>query len=384
MDFNFTSDERAFRQEVTNFIKSALPDTWDSDEEVSTADAAWAQAKAFQRKLAARGWLTLAWPEEYGGLGASIMQQVAFNECMAYARAPGRANMGVGWIGPNLMLSGSPEQRSHYLPRIARAEDFWCTLFSEPDAGSDLAAIQTRAARDGDDFVIEGSKVWTSIAHQADFGLLAARTNPDAPKHRGISLFIVDMKTPGIEILPLVNMADQHRFNQVVFNSVRVPARNLVGELDRGWQQMAVSLDFERSSIGSAAGNRRSLDDLFAYAKNGAPVAEWKLLAADLHVQAEVGRLLAYRVASAQSRGQPINYEASVAKLFNSEVAQRLATTSLNIFGLYGQLAPGSAYAVARGKIERNYLSAVAFTIGGGTSEILRGVIATRGLGLPR
>lgn len=389
MEFRFTEEELAFRGQIIEFLETELPEGWDSDEEVSHLDAvdAWGMSKAFQRKLAERGWLTLAWPKEYGGLGAPIMHQVIFNERMAYQRAPGRANMGVGWIGPALMIYGDERQRRRYLPRIADAEDFWCTLFSEPDAGSDLASLTTRAVRSGDDFVVDGLKVWTSVAHQSDFGLLAARTDPDAPKHKGISLFILDMRSPGIEILPLVNMADQHRFNQVMLNRVRVPGENLVGELHRGWYQMAVSLDFERSSIGSAAGSRRFLDDLVALVKTAPPAVDrgrCRILLADLFIQVEIGTLLSYRVANAQSRGEPITYQASVAKLFNSETAQRIARSCLGIFGLYGQVGPGSSSAVARGKLERNYLSSVALTIGGGTSEVLRNVIATRGLGLPR
>ena len=204
----------------------------------------------FQQALAERQWLTMAWPTEYGGLGASFWQQLVMNEEMAYHRAPGAGvNMGVMWVGPALLLYGTDEQKAQHVRGISQAETWWCTLYSEPGAGSDLAAMQTRAVADGDDYVINGQKIWTSGAHRADWGWLAARTDPDAPKHKGLTMFMVDMRSPGITVRPLVNMADGHSFNEVFFEDVRVPKTSVVGEVDRGWYHMAVALDFERSGI---------------------------------------------------------------------------------------------------------------------------------------
>ncbi len=390
MEFRFTAEEEAFRQEVRQFLDQELPPNWEEqfDTETEEGFGGYSEfARAFQRKLAQRRWLALPWPPEYGGLGATIMQQVIYNEEMAYRRAPTGFNMGVAWVGPALMLYGTEEQKRRFLPKIASGEEIWCTLYSEPGAGSDLAALQTRAVLEGDYWVINGQKIWTSQAHQAHWGWLAARTDPDAPKHKGISTFVVPMDAPGITIQPLINMAGQHGFNQVFFDNVRIPRDYLVGEVNRGWYQVAVALDFERSSISGVARAQRFLDDLVQFAReegvtHGRPQVRAKL--ADMAIEVEVGRYLSYRVASLQQAGQIPNYEASVAKLYSSELDQRLARAGMQLLGLYGQLHPRSKWTRLRGRVERNYLVSVASTIGGGTSEIMRNVIAGRGLGLPR
>ena len=236
--------------------------------------------KDMAKRLADKGWLTLAWPEEYGGQGRSIMEQVVYREEMSYWNVPG-TDLGTGaisWVGPVLMIVGTEEQKREHLPPIAAGDRYWCTLYSEPGSGSDLASLQTAAVRDGDDYVINGQKIWTSSAHIADWGWLAARTNSDAPKHRGISLFMLDMKSPGVSVRPIVNMAGGHDFNEVYFDDVRVPAANLVGQEDRGWYTLAVALDFERSGVGYSATARRTLETLTEYARetehNGAPLGK--------------------------------------------------------------------------------------------------------------
>ena len=208
------------------------------------------------------------WPVEYGGQGRSHVEQAIYSDEVSYKGVPG-TDLGagaVGWIGPTLIRYGTEEQKTEHLPPITRAERYWCTLYSEPEAGSDLASLQTSAVEDGDDFVVNGSKIWNSGAHIADWGWLAARTNPDAPKHRGISLMMVDMKTPGVTVRPVLKMTGDHEFNQVFFDNVRVPKRNLVGELDQGWYTMAVALDFERSGVYFPAVARRNLETLVQYA----------------------------------------------------------------------------------------------------------------------
>ncbi|HEY8491014.1 MAG TPA: acyl-CoA dehydrogenase family protein [Dehalococcoidia bacterium] len=388
MDFTFTPEELAFRDEVRAFLDRELPAGWDGFDDLMETPPQEQEAFAarFRKKLVERGWLAMAWPKEYGGREASVMQQLLFNEEMAYRRAPVGFSMGIAWVGPALMLYGTEEQKRRYLPPIVRDEETWCTLYSEPGAGSDLAALQTRAVRDGDEYVINGQKIWTSGAHRSQLGWLAARTDPDAPKHKGISMFIVEMDRPGITVRPLINMAGDHGFNEVFFEDVRIPADHLVGVENRGWYQLAVALDFERSSIGSAAGSQRTLEDLAAYAREhrAEVTGPARAALAERFIEVEVARNLAYRVAWLQSKGQVPNYEASLVKTYSAELSQRIARTGLALLGLYGQLAPGSKWARLRGRLEHAYLSSVSATIAGGTSEINRSVIATRGLGLPR
>jgi alkylation response protein AidB-like acyl-CoA dehydrogenase len=387
MDFRFTAEQERFREEVRSFLADELADDSSDEDEFGSG---W--SPSFSRKLADRGWIALPWPKEYGGQAASHMMQVIFNEEMASHRAPAGAHRrGVFYVGPVLMLHGTEEQRRELLPRITAGEAFFCQGFSEPGAGSDAASIQTRAVRDGDDYVINGQKIWTSDGHRADYVYLTARTDPNAPKHRGISNFIVDLRSPGITVSPLVNLADVHSFNQVFYDNVRVPARNLVGEENRGWYVAAALLDFERSSIAGVANQRLMLDELVAYAKDlaraGRLTSHLAAIRAELAqraIEVEVGRIMSYTIASIQDRGQVPNREASASKLFTSELSQRMAQTGMRLLGLAGQVQPGSRWVPLQGRIERAYRSSVAATIGGGTSEIQRNVIATRGLGLPR
>ena len=391
MDFRFSKEEDAFRTEVQEFLKAELKPGWDEEFDTETEVGAGEQSdfsNQFQKKLADRHWLALPWPEEYGGLDAKVMQQVVYNEEMAYKGAPTGFNMGVAWVGPSLMIYGTPEQKAEFLPNITNLEHIWCTLYSEPESGSDLASLQTSAIKDGDEWVINGQKIWTSGAHRSNWGWLAARTDPDAPKHKGISMFLVPMDSAGISIQPLVNMAGQHGFNEVFFDDVRIPANYLVGEKDKGWYQLAVALDFERSSIAGSARARRSWETLVSFSNEhpqfvaGHPQVRHRL--AEIGIEIDIARYLSYRVASLQQAGGAPNYEATIAKLFSSELGQRLSRTGMDLLGVYGQLHPKSKYARLKGEIERSYLLSVSATIAGGTSEIMRGVAAIRGLGLPR
>ncbi|MBK9613624.1 MAG: acyl-CoA dehydrogenase family protein [Dehalococcoidia bacterium] len=278
MRYTYEPEVEAFREEVRQFIKENLP-----PEEVrlargyeggfKTYQEEYDYTMGFQKKLSEKGWLAMAWPKEYGGGGASHMRQLVYNEEMAYNQAPA-GNMGIAWVGPSLMLYGTDEQKTKFIPRITGADDWWCTLYSEPGAGSDLAALQTRATRDGDEYVVNGQKIWTSGGHLSDWGWLAARTDPDAPKHKGITMFMVNMKSPGVTVRPLINMSDRHGFNEVFFEDVRVPANQVVGEVNRGWYHMAVALDFERSGIQSYAGGRRSVERLTRLAKEHPELVE--------------------------------------------------------------------------------------------------------------
>ena len=394
MNITFTQQEEDFRQELRDFLKQELPDDWDPlGQPGKTPEERHAFTRDMAKKLADKGWLTLAWPEEYGGQGRSIMEQVVYREEMSYWNVPG-TDLGTGaisWVGPVLMIVGTEEQKLEHLPPIAAGDRYWCTLYSEPGSGSDLASLQTAAVRDGDDYVINGQKIWTSSAHIADWGWLAARTNPDAPKHRGISLFMLDMKTPGVTVRPIVNMAGRHDFNEVYFDDVRVPAANLVGDEDRGWYTLAVALDFERSGVGYSATARRTLETLTEYANetehNGQPLGKdphVRRKLAQRYVETEVSRWLSYKIAWMQSKGLVPNAEASMSKMYGTELTQRVARTGMEVLGMAGMLSQGSKWAPLQGYIQQSYLSSTSATIAAGTSEIQRNIIAQRGLGLPR
>ena len=390
MEFTFTPEQEAFREQVRAFLGEELPADRQGPDSAFDEDA-FAFGREFLARLAPRSWIAPAWPREYGGLGLGLWEQVVFNEEMAYHRAPLINRAAVGYLGPTIMMYGTEEQKRQHLPGITSGEVQWCQGYSEPGSGSDLASLQTRAVQDGDDFIINGQKIWTSQAHYADWIFLLARTDPDVPKHRGISYFLIDMKSPGITVRPLVNMANQRGFNEVFFDNVRVPRSGLLGELNRGWYMATTTLDFERSSVVGSAGSRRTLEELTAFAKttkaNGKllielPPVRRKL--SDVWIELQIARFLSYRVVTLQERGLVPNYEASIVKVFNSEYTQRLAGAGLQILGLYGQLRPESPYARLRGRFERAYLISVGSTIAAGTSEIQRNIIATRGLGLPR
>ncbi|MFQ5925095.1 MAG: acyl-CoA dehydrogenase family protein [Dehalococcoidia bacterium] len=393
MDFGFTAEEEAFRQEIRQFLKEELPPDWEGFEE-DYAPENFEFTKQIVKKLGAKGWLTLAWPKEYGGLGRPPLEQLIYKEEMAYHRVPG-IDMGIGgitWIGPTLMLLGTEEQKREHLPKLAAGERWWCTAYSEPNAGSDMAAVMCRAVADGDDYIINGQKVWTSAAHIADWCWLMARTGPEEPKHKGISLLLVDMKTPGITVRPLVNMAGHHHFNEIFFDDVRVPKSNLVGEENRGWYHIVISLDFERTAgVMMAGAARRTLKDVVGFVKetkcNGEPLARDPAIRqklAELAIEVEVARMMSYRVVWMQAKGIIPNYEASMIKVFASEAMQHVARVGTQIMGLYGQLEMASKWAPLKGRMENTYLGSVGMLIAAGTSEIQRSIIAIRGLGLPR
>ena len=323
--------------------------------------------------------------------GASPVKSAIFNEEIAYLRAPGRDIFGVRMLGPTLMIHGSEEQKRTHLPPVARGEVQWCQGYSEPESGSDLASLSTRAIRDGDDLVINGAKIWTTLAHRADWIMLLTRTDPDAPKHRGISFVLVDMKSPGVSVRPIINMAGGHEFNQVLFDNVRVPRANVVGEEDRGWYVAVTLLDFERSGIDYSANARRLLDDVREYAtetkRNGQAImdAPWvRSMMADRYIECEVARLIAYNVAYMQGQGLVPTREASMSKVFGSETVRRVTEASMDVLGLYGTLGREEKWAPLRGRVQEHWMLSFSGTIAAGTSEVQRNIIASRGLGLPR
>jgi alkylation response protein AidB-like acyl-CoA dehydrogenase len=390
--FSFTPEQEAFRAEVRAFLAQSLPPDWEGADN-AIDDESYEFGRQFLKKLAPKRWIAPAWPRAYGGLDMSLWDQVVFNEEMGYHRAPIVNTAAVGYLGPTIILYGSDEQKQQHLPGITSGDVVWCQGYSEPNSGSDLASLQTRAVRDGDDFIINGQKIWTSQAHYADWMFLIARTDPDAPKHRGISYFLLDMKTPGITVRPLINMANGAGFNEVFFENVRVPHSGLLGEMNRGWYIATTTLDFERSSIGGTSQAMRSLEDLTRYAKDerdtvsGRPIFDRTTVRhaiADLWIDLNIARMLSYRVVSMQSRGLVPNYEASVIKVFSSELVQKQARTGVSIMGQYGGLWEHSPWAKLRGRFAKSYVATVGTAIAGGTSEIQRNIIAQRGLGLPR
>ena len=400
MDFRDTAEEARFRREVRDFIAEHLPASFRArDPEWGMFNTARARNpvpaednRLWRQRLAARGWIAPAWPREYGGAGMSVGEQFIFNEEMAEARVPGAGGIAVGWAGPTILTHGTDEQKRRFLPGILSGEETWCQGFSEPGAGSDLAGLQTRAVRDGDDYIVNGQKIWTSGAHHSQYMILLARTDPDAPKHRGISYFVLDMKSPGISVQPLINMLGDHSFNQVYFENVRVPRANLIGEENRGWYVGATTLDFERSSIATSVQLGHVVRDFAAFTRSAdggvnrmRRLPGLRVEIADRAVEAQTSRLLCYQVVSLQKRGLIPNKEASVAKLFTSELDQRLMATGMKLLDLYGQFDDGKQpRAPLGGRMARGYMAATATTVGGGTSEIQRNIIATRGLGLPR
>ena len=404
VDFSDTPEQAAWRREVSDFVEEALPaklrddakfgpigrpgpvPVWPDPEGHERAE------ETFREALVGRGWAAPAWPSRYGGAELPMDRQFILNEVLAEYRAPGA---GVLDVGSTIMLHGSEQLKQRFLPGFVEDRLKWAQGYSEPGAGSDLASLQTRAVRDGDDFVINGQKIWTSRAHIADWMFGLFRTDPDAPKHRGITYLLLEMSTPGISVRPLEQINGQAEFNEVFFEDVRVPVDQAVGTINRGWYVGATHLDFERSSIGSALTVLQTLGDLLAAIEGDAgqpapradagrsPTLRGEL--ADRWTEANVARLFSYRVISMQLRGEVPNYEASMQKLFTDQLVQGIARTAMKTLGLYGPLWDGEdERTVLRAKWSRGYLGAIATTIGGGTSEIQRNIIATRGLGLPR
>src|SRR2546428_8020048 len=348
MDFRDSPDEANFRKEVKAFLAAEFKGSSDGGLEASGPNAERAKEevsrggvdrfgayKGWMKKLAAEGWTAPAWPKEYGGAGMAVMQQFVFNEEMAKARAPRPGGIGIAFGGPTIIAYGTDAQKREHLPSILSGDAVWCQGFSEPGSGSDLASLQTRAEKDGDDYVINGQKIWTSGAQFAQRMILLARTDPNAPKHKGISYFLLDMKSPGVSVRPLVNMANIPGFSEVFFDNVRVPAKDLLGEENRGWYVATTTLDIERSSIGSSIAQQQGVEDLILWVKsNGSVHPTVKMELAERSIEAEAARLLSYRVITLQNRGMVPNHEASAVKLYAAELSQRHAEAGLKNAGL--------------------------------------------------
>ncbi|MEX2268507.1 MAG: acyl-CoA dehydrogenase family protein [Acidimicrobiia bacterium] len=386
MDFAFTAEEEAFRAELRAFLDAEVPDWWRGmfvDDERTMPFT-----RELCRMLAGRGWLTMAWPPEHGGAGASVwMQAIVREEMWAREEPRGPQYMNLNYIGPLVMRFGTPEQQARFLPPMAQGEVIWTQGFSEPDAGSDLASLITRAEDRGDHFIVNGQKIWTSYADApADWCLLLTRTNRDAPKHHGISVLLVDMTTPGITVRPIDTMAGPHEFNEVFLDDVRVPRECLLGEQDHGWDVIVAGLTFERVGIARYARAGRVIEVLVEYAnatgRGDDPAVRDRL--ADMRARYEAARLLNYRAVSMQAAGVVPTIEASVARMHNTQLEQQVGHVGLELLGPLGRLRSKDPLAPLEGEIHRYWTRNIPTTVAAGTLEIQKNIVAQRGLGLPR
>jgi len=396
MDFTFSEREEAFRKEVEDFVDRELPADWVEKciywpagyGTLAQFEPVSPQVEQFTRRLAERGWLTISWPKEYGGAGLGYIEQAIFHERMSYYRAPaGEIATRIG--GPTIMLFGNEEMKREWLPRIARGEVRFWLAYSEPNAGSDLSAIQTRATEDGDDLIINGQKIWGTAAHVAHYAWMIVRTDPAAPPHKGISLVIVDNASPGVTIRPMINICGFHSFNEVFFDNVRVPKKNIVGEMSKGWHYLMVALDFERLAV-PIGGFRRTFEEIVQFSRetnqNGRTLSQQPLVRnklADIAIQIEIAYMIFWQTAWMLDRNLVPNIEASLLKLFTTELSQKLANTAMQVMGHYGELEGTSKWSSLCGRVCLGYLDCISALVGAGTSEIQRNIIAMRGLGLP-
>jgi alkylation response protein AidB-like acyl-CoA dehydrogenase len=390
MDFEETPEEAAWRAECRAFLsqhasekaadKMTLTMSTMAEDELAHVQA----CRDWQRTKAEAGWAGLTWPVEYGGRGLSgLLQGIFLEEESHFDVPPGMFAQAIGMVGPSIIVHGTEEQKTTFLPSILRGEQVWCQLFSEPNAGSDLAGLRTKAELDGDEWVVTGQKVWTSSAHVSDWGMLLARTDFDAPKHRGITYFLLDMRTPGIEVRPLKQATGGAEFNEVFLEEVRIPVGNVLGEVNGGWAVAMTTLTSERADIGSGHGMSFAtiLELARRFGVTGDPVMRQKLM--ELYISYEISRFTGYRMRTAASRGEAPGPEVSVAKI---AVSNRLAFQGdlvEEIMGAEGMLWGGDAP-------DDGYWQSMVFTgqwmarIGGGTEDVQRNIVGERVLGLPR
>jgi alkylation response protein AidB-like acyl-CoA dehydrogenase len=394
MDLSFSPEQEEFRAKVQAFLRENLPPGWGQagfrPEGMSMTEF----LRDWQRRLYEGGFLGMAWPKEFGGQGASQIEMAIFNEEVARVRAPAPLNvLGLTMAAPTIITYGTDEQKRRYLPKILSCEEIWCQGFSEPNSGSDLAAARTRAELQGDEFVVNGQKVWTTLGHIADWCMLVVRTDPDAPKHRGLSYLLVDMKSPGITVKPLRQMTGEAEFNEMFFEDVHVPRQNLLGGLNEGWRVATTTLMNERGTTALASVMRyrivfdEILDLVRSITRNGAPAISDPVVRqrlAQFYVELEMLRFTSYRAFSQILRGGNPGPEGSISKLAWSELNQRMQEFVIELQGPASQLVKGSPYAVQGGRWQQHFLRSRGNTIEGGTSEIQRNIIAERVLGLPR
>jgi alkylation response protein AidB-like acyl-CoA dehydrogenase len=393
MDFNFSEQDEAFRKELRTWLEKNAPERGLEalDGFIEEDEQDWPKRVAWHKKLHSGGWVGISWPKEYGGRGATVMQTIVYNQELKRVHAPAPyIGSGTSLVGPTLMHWGTEEQKKRFLPKILSADEIWCQGYSEPNAGSDLASLSTRAVEEGDDFVVNGQKVWTSSAQHADWIFLLARTDPDAPKHKGISYLLIDMHSPGITVRPLVQMTGARGFNEVFFTDVRVPRKNLVGTKNQGWQVAITTLMFERSG-GGGRDTHGQVRELVRLAKtidrNGRTAWEDSSVRQKLAEFACEAKALTYtglRQLTRQLKGLPPGPEGSMMKLCGSELNLRLQAYAMELLGSYSQLEQKSPFAKDDGKWLLGMLASRGGTIAAGSNQIQHNIIGERVLGLPK
>lgn len=392
MDFRFSEQEEKLREEVRQFCHQEPPESFPCEiEDEGYGFGGW--SRAFTRRLGEKGWLAIAWPKQYGGLGRSIMERFVAAEELAYHRAPQYGHLFGDAVGAGIVRYGTEEQKKDFLPKMARAEILWSTGLSEPGAGSDLLNTATRAVKDGDDYIINGQKIWPTGAHLAEWCLILARTDPEAPKSRGLSTFLVDVRSPGVTVNPIIDMSGAESFTEIFLEDVRVPKSCLLGEENRGLPLVFECLEGDRfwGRCLRHAGSKRDLEELVEYVNqskyDGQNLKENQVvrdMLAEIAVELEVCRMINYKAAWLLNKGDSISWESSVVKTFADELGQRIANMGLQILGPQVQLRGKSKWASLRKRFTFLYTFNRGLTLAGGTSEIQRTTIALRGLGLPR
>jgi 3-oxocholest-4-en-26-oyl-CoA dehydrogenase alpha subunit len=388
VDFALDDEQRAWLAEVRQFLQDNVTPALRAEMAEHGLEFSGGELSAFRRKIGERGWFGLNWPAEYGGLGLTALHQHLLMSEFEYWGVPG-PDLTVTSVAPMIMRHGTEQNKKEFLPPIARGEIVCAVGYSEPNAGTDLASLRTRAVRDGDEWVITGSKIWNSGAQRCTHEWLCVRTDPEAPRHRGISVIMVPIDHPGVEIHPLYAWSG-YRTNETFFHEVRVPVTNLIGEVNKGWTYITGALDLERGALTNAGDLRRALDDLLALAAQ--PVCDGSVPAQDpvfrrrlaqAEADVEVATLMGYEAASMLDGGRIPTVEVSVEKIFTSELRQRIADLAIDLLGPDGLIAHRSPGAPLDGFFERLYRVAPLMRFGGGTNEVLRDVIAQRGHGMP-
>jgi alkylation response protein AidB-like acyl-CoA dehydrogenase len=393
MDFQYSAEQEAYRAKVRSWLEANQPAPLaESEKEGANDERLWGRLKEWHKRLYKAGWMGLTWPKEYGGQAATFIEQVIFQQELGRLNLPFGCNvLGVIMTGPALMQWGTEEQKKRYLEPILSGEEIWCEGMSEPGAGSDLASIQTRAVLEGDSFVVNGQKVWTTIAHRAEFCQLFVRTDPELPKHKGMSCLLVDMKAPGVTVKPLKQISGDSEFNEIFFEDVRVPKENLLGPVNMGWQVLVATLMHERFGIGETlGGTEQLLSHLVALAKqckvNGKsayedPAVRQQLAQFACEVAAK--KYNGLRSLTKRLKGQLPGAEASISKLISTELSQRMVKYTTRLLGEYALLERRSPFA-PDGDWLRRILASESMTIAGGTSSVQRNMIGERILGLPK
>jgi alkylation response protein AidB-like acyl-CoA dehydrogenase len=384
MDFELSPAEKAFRDEVRAWLTANRPAWADTEADAESADdEGWLERRVtWQRQLHEAGYIGLNWPQEYGGRGATLMEQLIFSQEMVETRAPDPINViGLGMGGPVIIHHGTEEQKRLYLDKILSAEEIWCQGFSEPNAGSDLSALQTRAVDAGDHYLVTGQKVWTTLAHVSRWCLLLARERQEANPRNGLTYLIVDMRSPGIEVRPLVQITGEAEFNEVFFNQVPVPKTQILGEPGRGWEVAITTLLHERGTLGAALASRVAItarelvDFVHASGHGGDRLLRQKV--AQHYMESRILQLNGYRAVTQLMKTGIPGPEGSIMKLFFSELNQRMQETAIDMMGPAGMVTNGDRW-------QYGFLRSRANTIEAGTSEVLRNILAERVLGLPR